>query len=61
MFPDLFFKGLNAGVMLLDLKRMRESNWEWEITNIYHKYYKQIVYSDQDIINIFFATHPGTL
>ena len=40
--------------MLMNLKRMRESNWEEKIVTFYHEFKPQIQKGDQDVINIFF-------
>ena len=52
--------GLNAGVQLLWLSRMRKNTrWQHEILEIYRKFWKEMIFSDQDIINVYFARHTG--
>lgn len=53
--------GLNSGVMLMNLKRMRQINWEKSLVPIYEKYNLRIVFGDQDLINIYFNFNPGQL
>jgi UDP-xylose:glucoside alpha-1,3-xylosyltransferase len=50
--------GLNSGVMLMDLEKMRKIYWEEHLMPIYDKYNLKIVFGDQDIINIYFYYHP---
>ncbi|KAI5643077.1 glycosyl transferase family 8 domain-containing protein [Phthorimaea operculella] len=49
--------GLNSGVMLMNLTRLREFGWEDYITPIMLKWKEQIPWGDQDILNILFAHH----
>lgn len=51
--------GLNSGVMLMNLTRMREFEWEKKIFPIYEKFKNKITYGDQDLINILFYYFPG--
>lgn len=51
--------GLNSGVMLMNLTRMREINFSQIILNIYEKYKYNITWGDQCLLNIFFHYHPG--
>lgn len=53
--------GLNSGVMLMDLTRMREFQWEQRSKHIYENYNLSLVFGDQDIINIYFHFHPNEL
>lgn len=50
--------GLNSGVMLMNLQRMRATRWHEEIKNIFRNYNKKIVFGDQDLINIYFHNNP---
>ncbi|KAL5288943.1 GXYLT2 family protein [Megaselia abdita] len=50
--------GLNSGVMLMNLTRMREFEWEKKIFPIYDSYKNKIIFGDQDLINIFFYYFP---
>lgn len=56
-----FFKplGVNTGVMLMNLTRMRAFGWESYLAPIYKQYKANIPWGDQDIINIIFSFHPG--
>lgn len=51
----------NAGVLLLDLVKLRKINVSKEIDNYMHKYIKFINYADQDILNGMFKGRIGTL
>lgn len=51
--------GINSGVMLMNLTRMREFQWEKKIFPIYEKFKNKITYGDQDLINILFYYFPG--
>ncbi|CAL4125025.1 unnamed protein product [Meganyctiphanes norvegica] len=59
--PFLGRSGLNSGVMLMNLARLRSipGGGFTNITkNLYLQYKNKIGLGDQDIINIFFALHP---
>lgn len=53
--------GMNSGVMLLNLTRMRAFGWKEKIIEAYNKYKLSITWGDQDLINIVFHDHPGLL
>ncbi|XP_042896940.1 glucoside xylosyltransferase 1 isoform X2 [Parasteatoda tepidariorum] len=53
--------GVNSGVMLMNLTRMRAFQWEKYLTPILKEYKLNIVWGDQDIINIIFHFHPDKL
>ena len=53
--------GLNSGVMLMHLERMRLLPWSCVISRIFDVYRKQLLFGDQDILNIFFFFHPSSL
>ncbi|XP_032296689.1 glucoside xylosyltransferase 2 isoform X2 [Drosophila virilis] len=53
--------GVNSGVMLMNLTRMRNFNWEQHVFPIYKEYKFRITWGDQDIINILFYYHPDKL
>lgn len=53
--------GVNSGVMLMNLKRMREINFEVKILPIYEKFKSQLAWGDQDILNIYFHQHEEEL
>lgn len=46
--------GVNSGVMLMNLTRMRHFQWSKYVLPIYQKYKNKISWGDQDIINIIF-------
>jgi UDP-xylose:glucoside alpha-1,3-xylosyltransferase len=52
--------GINSGVMLMDLQKMREVNWEKELQQLYVAN-RNVPYGDQDLINIYFSTRPDAL
>jgi lipopolysaccharide biosynthesis glycosyltransferase len=52
--------GVNSGVMLMDLEKMRGARWR-ERMLAYRKQYTAIPWGDQDLINIFFAESPDKL
>ncbi|XP_053675771.1 glucoside xylosyltransferase 1 isoform X2 [Anopheles nili] len=53
--------GVNSGVMLMNLTRMREFHWEEHILPIYREYRLQLVWGDQDILNVLFHYNPDRL
>lgn len=53
--------GVNSGVMLMNLTRMRQFGWEEKIFPIYKEYKLKIIWGDQDLINILFHFHPEKL
>ncbi|XP_066258133.1 glucoside xylosyltransferase 2 [Euwallacea similis] len=53
--------GVNSGVMLMNLTRMRIFKWTEYVVPIYKKFKLHITWGDQDIINIIFHYHPGKL
>lgn len=53
--------GLNSGVMLMNLTRMRQFDWIAKLEPTLIKYRSKIVWGDQDIINIIFHSNEGTL
>lgn len=53
--------GVNSGVMLMNLTRMRKFQWQSYLEPIFHEYKLKIVWGDQDIINIIFHYHPDKL
>lgn len=53
--------GVNSGVMLMNLTRMRAFQWTEYVVPIYRKFKLHITWGDQDIINIIFHYHPGRL
>lgn len=53
--------GVNSGVMLMNLTRMREFKWTRYVIPIHKEYKLKITWGDQDIINIIFYYHPEKL
>ncbi|KAI1280862.1 Glucoside xylosyltransferase 2 [Halotydeus destructor] len=53
--------GVNSGVMLMNLTRMRDFLWERFLEPVYEQYKLEIVWGDQDIINIIFHFHSDKL
>ncbi|XP_059473831.1 glucoside xylosyltransferase 1 [Neocloeon triangulifer] len=53
--------GVNSGVMLMNLTRMRNFGWIDYVMPIYQEYKLKITWGDQDIINILFHFHPDKL
>ncbi|XP_077548344.1 glucoside xylosyltransferase 2-like [Haemaphysalis longicornis] len=53
--------GLNSGVMLMNLTRMRAFPWERWMNRLLRKYTNVIPWGDQDILNILFSIHPEHL
>lgn len=51
--------GVNSGVMLMNLTRMRQFKWEEFILELHKEYRLKITWGDQDLINILFYYHPG--
>ena len=51
--------GVNSGVMLMNLTRMRRINWNDDVYPIYKHYRYDITWGDQDILNIMFHFKPG--
>ncbi|EEC10223.1 hypothetical protein IscW_ISCW019642 [Ixodes scapularis] len=53
--------GVNSGVMLMNLTRMRAFGWESLMGPLLTKYERNISWGDQDLINIVFHDHPDKL
>ena len=51
--------GLNSGVMLMNLTRMRDIHFVSNMLPIYNEYKYNITWGDQCLLNIFFHFHPG--
>lgn len=49
--------GVNTGVMLMNLTRLRKMKWENKLITIYSNNKEKIRFGDQDILNIFFHAH----
>lgn len=48
--------GLNSGIMLLDLGRLRRDPWDDEMLAHLKRY--KLEFFDQDLLNIYFSMHP---
>ena len=53
--------GLNSGVMLMNLTRMRQVNMVSKIMDIFDEYHLNITWGDQCLLNIYFSVHPGRM
>ncbi|XP_064477505.1 glucoside xylosyltransferase 1-like [Ornithodoros turicata] len=53
--------GVNSGVMLMNLTRMRQFNWDSRLEPVLLKYERYISWGDQDLINIIFHDHTDKL
>jgi len=53
--------GVNTGVMLMNLTRMRKMKWEDDLVSIYMNNKLNLVFGDQDILNIYFHDHLNYL
>lgn len=53
--------GVNSGVMLMNLTKMRSLNWVENVTAHFVKYKLNLTWGDQDIINIIFHFNPQML
>jgi len=50
--------GLNSGVMLMNLTRMREFDWISRLEPVLDKYRQYLTWGDQDIINVILHDNP---
>ncbi|MCL4143193.1 UNVERIFIED_CONTAM: hypothetical protein GTU68_049803, partial [Idotea baltica] len=53
--------GVNSGVMLMNLTRLRAFGWEEYLVPIEKEFHAKLSWGDQDIINIIFHYHPDKL
>ena len=53
--------GINSGVMLMNLTRLRDSNFTSWIQEYYRMYAKKISFGDQCLLNIYFHFHSRKL
>ncbi|CAN7988136.1 unnamed protein product, partial [Ixodes hexagonus] len=58
-FPKPY--GVNAGVMPMNLTRMRNFGWVAKVEPFLEKYGKRLKWADQDIVNIVFNENPDRL
>lgn len=59
--PFVGKNGMNSGVMLMNLTRMRTFPWKENVIGAYQKYKSKITWGDQDLLNIVFHDHQGNL
>ena len=57
--PFFGTNGVNSGVMLMNLTRMRAFDWTEKILEAYRKYKLSITWGDQDLLNVVFHDNPG--
>ncbi|KAL5006967.1 hypothetical protein ScPMuIL_015773 [Solemya velum] len=53
--------GVNSGVMLMNLTRLRTSDWMESMLKFYKDFKLKITWGDQDLINIYFYYNPDQL
>lgn len=53
--------GVNAGVMLINLTRMRNFGWVSRMGSLLDEYEDRLILGDQDLVNILFSVHPDRL
>ncbi|CAN8028470.1 unnamed protein product, partial [Ixodes persulcatus] len=53
--------GVNAGVMLINLTRMRNFGWVSRMVSLLDEYEDRLMLGDQDLVNILFSVHPDRL
>lgn len=56
-----YFLGVNSGVMLMNLTRMRQFGWYDKVITTHSKWKKSLKLHDQDILNIIFHYEPEKL
>jgi UDP-xylose:glucoside alpha-1,3-xylosyltransferase len=57
-YPYFGSSGINSGVLMMNLTRMRQFNFKLKIYPIYKQYRDRILLIDQDILNIMFYYNP---
>ncbi|CAL8093529.1 unnamed protein product [Orchesella dallaii] len=53
--------GVSTGVMLLNLTRLRQYDWEVKLTNVLRSFAHDLLRGDQDIINALFYFNRGSI
>ena len=56
---EIAVSGLNSGVMLLNLTRMRHLDIENRALEVHEQYKEDLRWGDQDIFNVILHSHPG--
>ncbi|OQR70613.1 hypothetical protein BIW11_11521 [Tropilaelaps mercedesae] len=59
--PYVLPRGINSGVMLLNLTRLRAFDWSQRVAAVYEQWRERVVWGDQDIINIIFSNHSDAV
>ena len=54
-----YIAGLNSGVMLMNLTRLRANPWIEDLAKILKNYKEHVRLGDQDLLNILFHFKPG--
>ncbi|CAG7822334.1 unnamed protein product [Allacma fusca] len=57
-FPFYGPRGLNSGVLLMNLTRMREVDFVNEMPMLFRGYGRELNHGEQDLLNIYFHFHP---
>ena len=58
-YPTVAPNGINSGVLLMNLTRMRDFLFVDKIVRIYEQYKRLIKFFDQDLLNIIGYYNPG--
>ena len=53
--------GINSGVMLMNLTRLRVSNFSSSLDQYYKRYASMLYLGDQDLLNVYFYFHSRKL
>ncbi|XP_077494356.1 glucoside xylosyltransferase 1-like [Amblyomma americanum] len=61
LYPFVEPFGLNAGVMLMNLTRMRKIEFERHMLAIHREFGSRLRWADQDMLNVFFARNAERL
>ena len=60
MLTDRYFlTGINSGVMLMNLTRIRAFSWLNHMNEYFDTYKYNITWGDQDLLNVLFHYYPG--
>ncbi|XP_076308912.1 glucoside xylosyltransferase 2-like isoform X2 [Tachypleus tridentatus] len=60
-FPIYRDQGVNGGVWLMNLTKLRSSLWSARIVKIYNIFKRHLKFGDQDIVSIYFHYFPDDL
>ena len=53
--------GLNSGVMLMNLDKMRHENWHSKMLTIFEELQSYMAFCDQDLMNLYSYFYPSEL